>query len=40
MVVTYCEGNEGTDEVVNMEVDVEGNTLLEPGAPFYEDLLL
>ena len=30
----------GTDEVVNMEVDVERNTLLELGAPFNEDLLL
>ena len=40
MIVTCCEENEGTDEVVNMEVDVERNTLLEPGAPFNEDLLL
>ena len=40
MVVTCYERNEGTDEVVNMEVDVERNTLLEPGAPFKKDLLL
>ena len=40
MIVTCCEENEGTDEAVNMEVDVERNTLLESRAPFNKDLLL
>ena len=40
MVVACCERKEGTDEVVNMEVDIERNILLESRAPFNEDLLL